>query len=218
MKGLLKNNFYAAYANAGLFSIVMLLLGIFVIAVDNAIPSLLIGYVLSVMVGFSVNAISGLGKEYSSKWAKYKLTVPVKRTDIVKSYYISLLAWLLTGMVFAGICVTLSILLHGFPFDRGTDILMLFTSGIGLSLFMGAVFFPSFYLGNEEKSEAIMIISILAAIAIFRVTVSLVNLLLGSDLTTLQLILAAGILLACALLAFVLSYPLTVLIFVKKEY
>lgn len=132
MKGLLKNNFYAVYANAGLFSIIMLLLGIFVIAACNAIPSLLIGYALSVMVGFSINAISGLGKECSSKWAKYKLTVPVKRTDIVKSYYISLL--------------------------------------------------------------------------------------LGSGLTTLQLILTAGILLACALLAFVLSYPLTILIFVKKEY
>ncbi len=218
MKGLLKNNFYAVYANAGLFSIIMLLLGIFVIAACNAIPSLLIGYALSVMVGFSINAISGLGKECSSKWAKYKLTVPVKRTDIVKSYYISLLAWLLTGMVFAGICVVLSILLHGYPFDRGTDILILFTAGISLSLFMSAVFFPSFYLGGEEKSEAIIIISILSATAIFMVIVNLINLLLSSGLTTLQLILTAGILLACALLAFVLSYPLTILIFVKKEY
>lgn len=218
MKGLLKNNFYAVRANAGLFSIIMLLLGIFVIAMDNDIPSLVIGYVLSVIVGFSVNAIGGLSRESSSKWIKYKLTVPVKRTDIVKSYYISLLIWLLTGMIFAGICVILSILLHGFPFDRSTDVLMLFTSGIGLSLFMGAIFFPCFYLGGEEKNEGILIISILASITIFGIIVSLVNMFLGSNLTTPMLILASGILLACALLTFVLSYPLTIHIFVKKEY
>ena len=44
MKGLLKNNFYATLSNAKVFAAIMLLLGIFVVAMDNKIPSLIIGY------------------------------------------------------------------------------------------------------------------------------------------------------------------------------
>ena len=55
MKGLMKNNFYAALSSARVFSAIMLLLGIFVAAMDNVIPSLLIGYILSVIMGFSAN-------------------------------------------------------------------------------------------------------------------------------------------------------------------
>lgn len=87
MKGLLKNNYFAVRSNAKAFSVFMLLLGIFVVAVIS--PSLLMGYALLGMIGFSLNAIAGLRKESSTKWSKYKLTAPVKRSDIVKSYFIS---------------------------------------------------------------------------------------------------------------------------------
>ncbi len=43
MKGLLKNNFYATLSNVKVFFVVMLLLGVFVVAMDNKIPSLIIG-------------------------------------------------------------------------------------------------------------------------------------------------------------------------------
>lgn len=52
MKGLLKNNFYATLSNAKVFAAIMLLLGIFVVAMDNKIPSLIIGYMLLAMIGF----------------------------------------------------------------------------------------------------------------------------------------------------------------------
>ena len=42
MKGLLKNNYFAVRSNAKAFSVFMLLLGIFVVAVIS--PSLLMGY------------------------------------------------------------------------------------------------------------------------------------------------------------------------------
>ena len=44
MKGLLKNNYFAVRSNAKAFSVFMLLLGIFVVAVIS--PSLLMGYAL----------------------------------------------------------------------------------------------------------------------------------------------------------------------------
>ena len=80
MKGLLKNNFYATLSNAKVFAAIMLLLGIFVVAMDNKIPSLIIGYMLLAMIGFSLNSIASLRKESATKWSKYKLTTPVKRS------------------------------------------------------------------------------------------------------------------------------------------
>ena len=89
MKGLLKNNFYATLSNAKVFAAIMLLLGIFVVAMDNKIPSLIIGYMLLAMIGFSLNSIASLRKESATKWSKYKLTTPVKRSAIVQSYFLS---------------------------------------------------------------------------------------------------------------------------------
>ena len=162
MKGLLKNNYFAVRSNAKAFSVFMLLLGIFVVAVIS--PSLLMGYALLGMIGFSLNAIAGLRKESSTKWSKYKLTAPVKRSDIVKSYFISQILWLIVGIAYAGIGVALSIMLHGVTLDRNVDIFMLFVIGIGISLFMGAIFFPLFYLGGEERNEVFLIISLLCGI------------------------------------------------------
>lgn len=217
MKGLFMNNVYATLSNAKVFSGIMLLLGVFVVIMDNIIPSLIIGYMLLGMVGFSLTAIVSLQKEGATKWSKYKLTAPVKRSDIVKSYFINLLLWLIVGIIFAGTAVILSIILHGFPFDRNTDIFMLFVVGIGVSLFMGAIFFPLFYLGGEERSEVFLGISLLCSIAMLMGLAAFINTLFP-DMTTLQLILSGMTILACAGLAFTLSYPLTVGIFKRKEY
>ncbi len=218
MKGLLKNNFYATLSNVKVFSIVMLLLGVFIVAMDNKIPSLIIGYMLLAIIGFSFNSIASLRKESTTKWSKYKLTAPVKRAAIVRSYFLSLLLWLIVGMIFAGIGVALSIMLHGFPFDRNTDVFMLFVVGIGISLFMGAIFFPLFYLGGEERNEVFLVISVLCGIGLVMGLTTLINTLFPAPMTTIQVILGGVIILASALLAFVLSCPLTAYVYHKREY
>lgn len=218
MKGLLKNNFYATLSNVKTFSVAMFLLGIFVVVMDNKIPSLIIGYMLLGMIGFSLNSIASLRKESSTKWSKYKLTAPIKRSAIVQSYFLSLLLWLVVGMVFAGIGVALSIMLHGFPFDRDTDVFMLFVVGIGISLFMGAIFFPLFYFGGEERNEVFLVISLLCSIGIIMGLTTLINTLFPTRMSTIQIILAGVIILASALFVFIMSCPLTVAIYHKKEY
>lgn len=218
MKGLLKNNFYTTLSNVKAFAMVMLLGGIFVVAMDNKIPSLIIGYMLLSMIGFSLNSIASLRKESATKWSKYKLAAPVKRSAIVQSYFFSLLLWLIAGMVFAGIGVALSIMLHGFPFDRNTDVFMLFVVGIGISLFMGAIFFPLFYLGGEERNEVFLVISLLCSIGLVMGLTTFINTLFPAPMTTTQIILGGGIILACALLVFGFSCPLTAHVYRKKEY
>ena len=218
MKGLLKNNFYATLSNAKVFAAIMLLLGIFVVAMDNKIPSLIIGYMLLAMIGFSLNSIASLRKESATIWSKYKLTTPVKRSTIVQSYFLSLLLWLIVGMVFAGIGVALSIMLHGFPFDKDTDVFMLFVIGVGISLFMGAIFFPLFYVGGEERNEVFLVISLLCGIGFVMGLTTLINTLFPAPMTTMQIILGGVIIFACALLVFVISCPVTAYVYHKREY
>ncbi len=217
MKGLLKNNFYATLSNVKAFSVVMLLLGVFVVAMDNKIPSLIIGYMLLAMIGFSLNSIASLRKESATKWSKYKLSTPVKRAAIVQSYFLSLLLWLIVGMIFAGIGVALLTMLHGFPFDRNTDVFMLFVVGIGISLFMGAIFFPLFYLGGVERNEVFLVISVLCGIGLVMGLTTFIDTLFPAPMTTIQIILGGAIILASALFVFVLSCLLTVYIYQKKN-
>lgn len=218
MKGLLKNNFYSSISNAKFLAGVMFLLGIIVVIMDNDTPTLLIGYMLLGMVGFSISSLAGLQRENTTKWGKYKLTVPVKRKEIIKSYFVSQIIWLIVGMSIALIVMGLSIMLHGFPFDRHTDILMVFVAGIGISLFMGALFFPLFHIGGNERNEVTFIVSLLCAIGLTMGIVTLINFLFGSKMTTVQILMGAAILFTCAILLFTMSYFLTVIIFKQKEY
>jgi len=214
MKGLLRNNLYATLSNAKAFSGFMILLGIFVVAVIS--QSLQIGYVMIGIIGFSVNAIAVAKNESTSKWGKYKLTLPVKRADIVKSLFLNQIIWLLVGTFFVGIEISLSWLFHGSPFDQAIDVLTMFALGSSMSLFMGAIFFPLCYVGGEEKSEVFLAISLLCAFGIDFAIVSVVNDLLEPGIAS--IVFGAVILILCSLLAFALSYPLTARIYKKKEY
>lgn len=214
MKGLLKNNMYATLSGARVFSGFMLLFGIFAAAVIS--QPMQIGYAMIGIVGFSVNAAAAVRNEFVSKWGKYKLILPVKRADIVKSIFQNQLFWLLIGALLAGAETGISCLLHGCSFDQPIDMLTMFALGISMSLFMDALFFPLFFLGGEERSEVFLVIALLCAFGIDLALISALNSLLKPGIFS--ILLCAAILLASSLLAFVLSYPLTVCIFRRKEY
>lgn len=218
MRGLFRNNFYATLLGAKAFTGIALLVGVFVVAMDNAIPSLIIGYMLLVMIGFSLNSIASIRKESSTKWGKYKLTVPVRKRDIVISFFASQLLWLAVGIVFAGMGIALSISLHGNPFDRNTDIFMLFVVGIGISLFMGAIFFPLYFLGGEERNEVILVVSLLGGVVVIMGLTTLINIMYPGNMTTWQTVLSGSFLMACGAAAFAVSVPLSVGVFQRREY
>lgn len=214
MRGLLKNNFFAAWANAKVFAAFLFVLGGFVVAVIS--QSLLIGFVLTGMIGFSVNAAAVTKNEFASNWGKYKLTLPVRRVDLIKSLFINLVIWMMIGTFFALAGTSLSWLLHGCPFDNPIDMLSMFALGISMSLFTGAVFFPLFYLGGEERSESFLVISLLCAFAINFIIISVVNELMEPGMW--HILIGNAVLAGCSLLAYAVSFPLTVGIFQRKEY
>lgn len=176
----------------------------------------MIGYIVLGIIGFSGIAISVVRDEFSSKWGKYKLTLPVKRAQIVKSQFLNQLFWMAVGLLFAITVTALSWLLHGSPFDTPFDIVTTFVLGISMSLFMGAVFFPLFYLNGEEKGSIFFGLSLLCAFLADYAIISLTNYFIEPGVH--NLLLGILTLLGCSATAFVLSYPLTVSIFKRREY
>lgn len=207
MKGLLKNNFFIVWSNAKVFSIFMFVWGFFVVIIPE--ETLQMWYIMTGIVGFSVNAAFGIGNEFTSKWGKYKLTLPVKRIDIVKSWFLSQIIWLFVGLLFSGIGITLSFLLHGCSYDLLIGMLSIFALGISVSFFMGAMFIPLLYLGGEEKSIVFLVITLLCAFGIVSVLF---------NVTDAAPLLGITFSIICSLLVFALSYPLTLCIFKRKEY
>ena len=203
MKGLFRNNFFAVWINAKVFLIFMLLFAIVVTIIPE--QTLQMYFIMIGIVGFSVIAATAIGNEFSLKWGKYKLTLPVKRSDIVRSLFLNQIFWIIVGTLFTGIAVCLSYMIHGFSFDQFSGIFRLFILGISISFFMGAIFIPLIYLTGEDKIVVFLVISLLCAVGI---AAMLFNIPLFGNV----------IIITCALLLFIVSYPLTISIFKRKEF
>lgn len=203
MKGLFRNNFFAVWINAKVFLIFMLLFAIVVTIIP--VQTLQMYFIMIGIVGFSVIAATAIGNEFSLKWGKYKLTLPVKRTDIVRSLFLNQIFWIIVGTLFTGIAVCLSYMIHGFSFDQFSGIFSLFILAVSISFFMGAIFIPMIYLTGEDKIVVFLIISLFCAVGI---AAMLFNIPLFGNV----------IIITCALMLFAVSYPLTISIFKRKEF
>lgn len=203
MKGLFRNNFFAVWINAKVFLIFMLLFAIVVTIIP--VQTLQMYFIMIGIVGFSVIAATAIGNEFSLKWGKYKLTLPVKRSDIVRSLFLNQIFWIIVGTLFTGIAVCLSYMIHGFSFDQFSGIFSLFILAVSISFFMGAIFIPMIYLTGEDKIVVFLIISLFCAVGI---AAMLFNIPLFGNV----------IIITCALLLFAVSYPLTISIFKRKEF
>ncbi|RKI81601.1 ABC-2 transporter permease [bacterium 0.1xD8-71] len=203
MKGLFRNNFFAVWINAKVFLIFMLLFAIVVTIIPE--QTLQMYFIMIGIVGFSVIAATAIGNEFSLKWGKYKLTLPVKRTDIVRSLFLNQIFWTIVGTLFTGIVTGLSYMIQGFSFDQFSGIFSLFILAVSISFFMGAIFIPMIYLTGEDKIVVFLIISLFCAVSI---AAMLFNIPLFGN----------AIIITCALMLFAVSYPLTISIFKRKEF
>ena len=203
MKGLFRNNFFAVWINAKVFLIFMLLFSIVVTIIPE--QTLQMYFIMIGIVGFSVIAATAIGNEFSLKWGKYKLTLPVKRTDIVRSLFLNQIFWTIVGTLFTGIVTGLSYMIQGFSFDQFSGIFSLFILAVSISFFMGAIFIPMIYLTGEDKIVVFLIISLFCAVGI---AAMLFNIPLFGNV----------IIITCALMLFAVSYPLTISIFKRKEF
>ena len=219
MKGLLKNQFYGAIGGAAVLIVFFGAVGAWLLISAN--PSLLNIYVLVIATAFAFNAVSGLRKESSSKWIRYQLTTPVTRRDIVKSRFVNHVFWVLVGVLLSALFVILALAIHGnqYFYYSIRDPLILFCCGTGIALLMGVIFYPVIYLLGTDKSEIIMIISLLGSIGITSGVFWAYNSVYDfKSVSDLKFYLGVTIYMVLVFVLLILSYFLTTVIYRKKEY
>ena len=143
-------------------------------------------------------------------------SLPVKRCEIVKSVFATQAITILIGSMLSVILFLTSFLIHGFAFYRYIDVVLLFSSAIGISLIMNAIFLPISYFDSNDRTEAMSIISLIISVALLLGLIEVINILLEKP-TDMQLIIFAIGNLVLSIAAFLISYFLAVSIYSKKD-
>ncbi len=216
MKGLIKSHYYNIISNLKILLIFILLVGISILIFGgrNEVP--LFAFLCISVIGFPFISSIGLRKNSSGKWNQYILSLPVKRCEIIKSVFITQLIIIVIGNILSMGLFLASFALHGFAFYRYVDVLLLFSSSIGIILIMNAIFLPISYLDSNDRTEVISIISLLISIAIMIGLIAVINILLEKPSDVQLIFFGIGSLLLSSTL-FLLSYLLTVRIYSKQD-
>lgn len=211
MKGLFLNNLYSSIGNIKLFLIIVFTVAAAVLATGNPTAQELFVYIT--ITALSINAVVSSRKDAVSNWDKFEITMPVRRKDVIRSKYLTYVFWLAVGVVIALVISVVTMLIHG---NRNllygmSNFYSIFVLGVGISLFTGALFFPIAYIAGIDKSETILIISVLMAIGLAVLILNMLNQFFsGFDVRM-------GIFVIFYILFFAVSYLLTLGIYEKKE-
>lgn len=215
MKGLFFDNFYKTISSMTLFAFLILVAAIALLITGNYTILELFVYVS--ITALSANAVSSMRKDADAKWNKYELTLPVTRKEIIKCKYASYLFWVFVGTIIAAVITALAVIIHGnIFFAYGfRDVISLFSLGIGIAVMVGALFFPMAYVFGADRSETLLVISVIGSVGLAVLLVWLVNQ-VNSEVVPYYPRLVIFVL-AYILLYFV-SYIITRSIYNKKEF
>lgn len=219
MKGLIKNQMYGAWGSAVVLFAFAIAAGLYLVCTGN--PSFMTIFVLAAATIFAINAVASLRKEASSKWCNYVLTTPTTRKVIVKSRYVHHAIWLTIGLMVSALFVAFTVAIHGNRFFHYTfrDPLTLFSMSMGTGVLMGALFYPAVYLLGTDKSEIMMILSLLVSIGLTLGITWLLNAAYSfKALSDTEYYISIGAYWVIVIAAFIASYYLTVFVYRKKEY
>lgn len=210
MKGLLLNNYYSAIGNIKLFLLVCAAFASVLLVTGNPTAQELFFYVTITIL--PANGVVSMRKDTISRWNKYELTMPVRRIDVVRSSYISYGLWLLGSCVVAILITALaSFVHHGANLPQGGESLVSMLSlGAGIAFLGGTYFYPLSYGLGAEKSETLLIASVILSIGTAILGLNILNKFFHSFYVriTIFTLLYIGM--------FILSYLITLLIYKKK--
>jgi len=215
MKGLLRNHYYKILSGLRILLIFILLAGALILLFGGG-EDLLTAFLCLSVIAFPFISSIAVRKSGGGKWDQYILSLPVRRYEIVKSVFITQLIAILIGSAISMALFLTSFAIHGFMFYRYVDVLLLFSSAIGTSLIMNAIFLPISYLDSSDRIEAVSIISLIIAVAAMTALITVINIFLEKPSNIQLAVFGVGILILSSA-AFVLSYFLTVGIYSKKD-
>ena len=205
MKGLLKSCFFGIKGNLRVIGAAAVILGGICLIMGD--PSAVGIFPFRPTPVLGAAAVACLRRESASRWSRYKITLPVRRRDIVKSQYISHGICALAGMACAGIFLCLALIIHGniYFYYGFRDVLTL--------ILVGGIWW------GEEKTEVIIALAILGAVAVILALSMLINFLTGEGgVTDTQYYVSLAVILLIALAAYAGSCFLSAQIYEKTEW
>ena len=216
MQGLIRNHYYKIVSNLKILLIFIFLTGVSILIFSGGEEMPLFAFLCLSVIGFPFISSIGLRRNNNGKWNQYILSLPVKRCEIVKSVFATQGITILIGSMLSVILFLTSFVIYGFAFYRYIDVVLLFSSAIGISLIMNAIFLPISYLDSNDRTEAMSIISLIISVAIMLGLIAVINILIKKP-TDMQLMIFATGNLVLSIAVFLISCSLTVSIYSKQD-
>lgn len=213
MKGLLRNNFYSMGTNLQLsFGLTFFLA--FVPLILGEEKSIAMVLAMQAFM-FIANIGTSLHTDVTSKWNSFEITLPVKRSDVIKTRYLSFLILILCGIFMS----MLTVLLSSFVFQDLdiNGIIFGYAFGIAISLTTAGFMYPIMLKIGTEKNELIIIICAGIAAVLFQIFLRLAAPLVPDDGNINQRAMLAVIVAFISIGLFVISYFVSRAMYQKKE-
>jgi len=179
IKGLIRYSLYSGSGHIIIYGVIFLVLGI-VLLIFGSAPV----FPVLAVAQFAPVGLMCIAADDKSNWARFQLTTPIKRNQVIISRYIVYLIFMLIGLtasvIFTGLGVVLDRLgiveYWGFPigviaqllqgFDPIKITIIMTISGIGTALIVCSLFYPLAYTIFKGKEEGLAFITTMLSVAI----------------------------------------------------
>ncbi|MDO7284380.1 ABC-2 transporter permease [Shouchella clausii] len=219
MKGLVLNQYYSVGKSFWNYIALSVVITAILLFTQN---EMLMQFAAWLPLFFMVTpALEVLKHESMSGWSKFVLTLPLKRREVVQSHYL-----FYSMMIVIGIVITVALfmvadsLIGQVMTDSSVNKIM---NGVGIVLISGLLNYPLTYLLGTEKSDGILVFSIMAAVGLFLLSSWLFEIFLGAvSFDALQGMnldkLFSGSFLAVTFVLFMASYVIALQVYKRKEF
>lgn len=169
MKGLIRNNLYSVGSTLKftiafcIFVNIAIMIGIMKFPnIEGLLPILMLGQI-GAFAGMTATALQ---KDNTSKWSKYERTLPVKISEVIMARYISFLIFSVIGILLASITVLLFSVIPAQPVSL-EKVSFGYSFGIVFSLLVPAFLYPLVLKFGADKSEIMLMISVLLILCLY---------------------------------------------------
>ncbi|WP_037284481.1 ABC-2 transporter permease [Saccharibacillus sacchari] len=211
MNGLVTNNFYSMQDNIKLSLLIALPISVVPLLIGD--PGMIAMIIAIQTFIFASNTGTSLKMDESSKWNRFEITLPVTRYSIINAKYISFLMLIMMGVVVSLVTVALQ-RLRG---ELSAELLFTgYSFGLQLALTTIAIVYPLILKIGAEKSDTLLFVA--AGLAVGLRFLIWYLLYLSDDTINFKSTIVDQISLGLAIVMFVLSYGVSVMIYRKKEF
>ncbi|SDJ29690.1 ABC-2 transporter permease [Natribacillus halophilus] len=219
MKGLILNQYYAIGNSVRNYFVLSIFLAAVFLFTQN---EWLLTFAAFVPIIFMVSpALEVLKHESKSGWNKFVLTLPLKRSHVVKSHYLFFIMLMFIGLfIVIGVFVVAELLLENILVEQAIYWMM---NGVGVAFVLGFIAYPLTYLLGSEKSDMILMVSVIAGVGLFFLSSWLYEqILINVSPYVLQglnhdMLFSAGFL-VITLVLFIVSYVIALQVYKRKEF